>query len=109
MTLALAGFYLDNPAYSRRARDKIWAWFLDPEAGMLPTLRGAAVQAGATDSGRPEGVFDLARLPDLINTVSLLRLVRAARARYVDLGLCSRARSKDCSVSFLEFFVSLLG
>lgn len=81
MTLALAAFYLDDAAYARRSRDKVWAWFLDPAAGMTPTLRGAAVHAGVTTSGRPEGIYDLARLTDLINTVSLLRLVRLLPSR----------------------------
>jgi hypothetical protein len=80
MTLALATFYTGDPRYAQRARDKIYLWFLDPAQGMRPSLRGAAVVAeqvvkGRQNSGRPEGINDLASLPDLLNTVALLAKV----------------------------------
>jgi hypothetical protein len=75
MILALAAYFHDNDKYAKRSRDKIYAWFLDPQSGMKPSLRGAALHAGITKSGRPEGIADLSSLSDLINTVGLLNLV----------------------------------
>lgn len=75
-TLSLAAFFTRNAAYAQRARDKVFAWFLDPQVGMRPSLRGAALVPGVTRSGRPEGIQDLAPLPDVINSVALLRRVR---------------------------------
>lgn len=80
MILALAAFFHDNAKYAKRSRDKVYAWFLDPQRGMKPTLRGAAVHAGVTKYGRPEGIADLAQLSDLLNAVGLLQRVCSQRS-----------------------------
>jgi Alginate lyase len=83
-TLALAAYFLNDEDYAKRARDKTIAWFLDPNTGMLPTLRGAGVVfTGSTvegTTGRPEGINDLATLPDLLNGLGLLAMVRTPLA-----------------------------
>ena len=75
-TLALVAYYTSNATYAQRSRDKIYTWFLHLWKGMLPKLRGAALIYGQTRGGRPEGVNDLATLPELLNTVGLLATVR---------------------------------
>ena len=79
-TLALAAFYLERRDFAQRSRDKIHTWFLDEKIGMVPSMRGAALVFGRTDGGRPEGVNDLAALPELLNTVGLLAAVCFCRA-----------------------------
>lgn len=71
-TLALAWFFTGNAKYARRARDKVYTWFLDPNISMYPDLRVAGVHRGGTKFGRPEGIFDMARLPDLLNAAVML-------------------------------------
>jgi unsaturated chondroitin disaccharide hydrolase len=71
-TLALAFFFTDNIKYANRAREKANAWFLDPDSSMYPSLRVAGVIRGATETGRPQGIFDMSRLPDLLNGIILL-------------------------------------
>lgn len=71
-TLALAWFFSGNARYAQRARNKIYTWFLDPNISMLPDLRVAGVHRGGTRFGRPEGIFDMARLPDLLNAAVML-------------------------------------
>jgi len=71
-TLALAWFFTGSARYAQRARDKIFTWFLDPAISMYPDLRVAGVHRGGTKFGRPEGIFDMARLPDLLNAAVML-------------------------------------
>ena len=71
-TLALAWFFTGNAKYARRARDKVYTWFLDPNISMYPDLRVAGVHRGGTKFGRPEGISDMARLPDLLNAAVML-------------------------------------
>lgn len=71
-TLALAWFFTGSTKYAQRARDKVYTWFLDPAISMLPALRVAGVHRGGTKFGRPEGIFDMARLPDLLNAAVML-------------------------------------
>jgi Alginate lyase len=73
-TLALAYFFTADLKYAQRAREKAAAWFLNPETAMIAKYAGrlAAVRRGGTAYGRPEGVYDMARLPDLLNGAILL-------------------------------------
>jgi hypothetical protein len=73
-TLSLAYFFTSNIKYAQRARDKAAVWFLNPETAMIAKYAGrlAAVRRGGTAYGRPEGAYDMARLPDLLNGVILL-------------------------------------
>lgn len=71
-TLTLAWFFSGSARYAQRARDKIFTWFLDPAISMYPDLRVAGVHRGGTKFGRPEGIFDMARLADLLNAAVML-------------------------------------
>ncbi|NJR41830.1 MAG: hypothetical protein HC767_03380 [Akkermansiaceae bacterium] len=73
-TLALAYFFTGNQAYSDRARQKAHVWFLNADTAMIAkyALRLAGVRRGGTVFGRPEGIFDMADLPELLNGITLL-------------------------------------
>lgn len=73
-TLALAFYYTGNAKYSDRAREKANTWFLNPETAMVAKYAGrlASIQRGGTQFGRPEGIFDMRGLPDLLNGATLL-------------------------------------
>jgi hypothetical protein len=73
-TLALAHYFTGELKFAKRARDKAAAWFLNPETAMIAQFacRLAAVRRGGTLYGRPEGVYDMSSLPDLLNGVIML-------------------------------------
>lgn len=73
-TLALAFYFTKDLSYARRAREKANAWFLDPQTAMVAKYAGrlAGVRRGGTMFGRPEGIYDMARLPDLLNGIIML-------------------------------------
>ena len=73
-TLSLAYYFTQEIKYARRAKEKASAWFLDPATAMLAKYAGrlAGVRRGGTLYGRPEGIYDMARLPDLLNGIIML-------------------------------------
>jgi hypothetical protein len=73
-TLALAAYFTGNMDYANRARQKAFVWFLDPQTAMVAKYAGrlAGIRRGGTKYGRPEGIFDMRGLPELLNGVTLL-------------------------------------
>lgn len=73
-TLALAYYFTGELKYAQFAKDKADAWFLNPETAMIAkyACRLAGVRRGGTLYGRPEGIYDMSRLPELLNGVTLL-------------------------------------
>lgn len=73
-TLAMAYFFTGKQSYADRARQKALVWFLDPQTAMVAKYAGrlAGVRRGGTKFGRPEGIFDMRGLPELLNGVTLL-------------------------------------
>ena len=70
-TLAAAGLYLDEPAYTKRAVEHIRVWFLNAETKMNPNLNHAQAIRGIT-TGRGIGIIDTTVLLQVVNGANLI-------------------------------------
>src|SRR5262249_2113766 len=71
-TLALAGYYFDDRAYSDRAAKLVRVWFLEPATRMNPHMKYAQAIPGKND-GRGSGIIDTRYFIRVIDAVALLR------------------------------------
>ena len=71
--LAVAGYFLENPAYTARAAKLLDVWFLDHETKMNPNLNHAQAIYGVTE-GRGIGIIDTTRLVPLVAAMDYFTL-----------------------------------
>jgi len=69
--LALAGYYLDEPKWARKAAEIVYAWFLDPKSRMNPHLEYGQAIRGRCE-GRGIGIIDTNCLVGLVHALSFL-------------------------------------
>jgi hypothetical protein len=69
--LGLAWYFTKDECYSRRAKEKISTWFLDPDKSMYPNLKYAQIVPGS-QIGSPQGVLEMSSVIQLFNGVALI-------------------------------------
>ena len=70
-SLALAGYFSGNDAYSKKAADLVRTWFISPETKMNPNLNYAQAVPGKSD-GRGIGIIDTYRFVRVVDSIGLL-------------------------------------
>jgi hypothetical protein len=78
-TLALAAHHLGDRRYGAHAAKLLRAWFLDPATRMNPNLNFAQAVPGI-NAGRGEGIIELIAMPQVIESIALLRSSGALKA-----------------------------
>ena len=73
MTLALAGYFTDNPKYTLKAEELLRVWFLDNATFMNPNLKYGQFERGK-DKLNPSGINDAHDLPFLLDAIGILEL-----------------------------------
>jgi len=69
--LAEGWYFLNDPRYAQAATEQIRAWFLDPATGMNPNMNFAQAIKPDED-GKPWGIIDANRFPEILNSIGLL-------------------------------------
>jgi glycosyltransferase involved in cell wall biosynthesis len=72
--LALAGYVMDDLAYTQKAYELIHAWFIDPETSMNPHLAYAQVVMGKNDNkGSAVGIIETKDFYYFLDAIRLLK------------------------------------
>ncbi|MEY5062289.1 MAG: hypothetical protein RLZZ112_253 [Verrucomicrobiota bacterium] len=69
--LAEGWYFLGDTRYAQAAAEQLRAWFLDPVTGMNPNMNFAQAIKPDED-GKPWGIIDANRFPEILNSVGLL-------------------------------------
>lgn len=69
--LAEGWYFLGDPRYAQAAAEQLRAWFLDPVTAMNPNMNFAQAIKPDED-GKPWGIIDANRFPEILNSVGLL-------------------------------------
>jgi len=69
--LAEGWYFLGDARYAQAAAEQLRAWFLDPVTGMNPNMNFAQAIKPDED-GKPWGIIDANRFPEILNSVGLL-------------------------------------
>ena len=78
--LALAAYFVGEPAYAAHAQRLVRVWFLDPATRMNPNLNYAQLIKGERQ-GNPAGIIETHLLPVLVDALALLAESNAWSAR----------------------------
>jgi hypothetical protein len=77
--LTLAAHHLGDRRYAEHAAKLLRAWFLDPETRMNPNLNFGQAVPGI-NAGRGEGIIEMISMPQVMESIGLLRASGALRA-----------------------------